>query len=155
MIPYDHPDAAELVGCLQQDYIVRYGAPDRTPVDPVQFALPQGLFIVGYEDGTPVACGGWRVHEVPPEGLRAGDAEIKRMYVVASARGRGIARVVLAELERTAAEAGHRRAVLETALKQPEAIGLYRSSGYSEITKFGYYSEDEASRYFGKVLTAG
>ncbi|TVT21798.1 GNAT family N-acetyltransferase [Amycolatopsis acidiphila] len=150
--PYDHPDAVKLVDGVQQEYVVRYGDQDLTPVDPAEFALPHGLFLVGYDDGVPVACGGWRAH---PDGLGPGEAEIKRMFVVESARGKGFARVILAELERTAAVAGHRRLVLETGLKQPEAIALYRSSGYAEITKFGYYREDELSLCFGKELTAG
>ena len=62
--------------------------------------------------------------------LRDGDAEIKRMYVIAAHRGRGIARAVLAELERTAAAAGRRPMVLETGDRQPEAVALYTSSGY-------------------------
>jgi GNAT superfamily N-acetyltransferase len=153
--PYDDPDAVKLTDEVQQEYVVRYGDQDASPVDPAQFALPHGLFLVGYADGVPVACGGWRAHDEPRYGLLPGDAEIKRMYVVKSARGKGFARAVLAELERTAAEAGRRRMVLETGLKQPEAIALYRSSGYAEITKFGHYREDELSVSLGKELSAG
>jgi ribosomal protein S18 acetylase RimI-like enzyme len=69
-------------------------------------------------------------------------------------RGHGFARVVLAELERTAAAAGRRRVVLETGDKQPEAIALYRSSGYTEIPKFGMYRHDALSVCFGKELTS-
>lgn len=155
MTPYDHPDAVKLIDGVQQEYVHRYGDEDETPVDPAEFALPHGLFLVGYDEGVPVACGGWRVHEEPSRGLQAGDAEIKRMYVVESARGKGFARAVLAELERTAVQAGRRRAVLETGSKQPEAIALYRSSGYDEIPKFGYYRDDELSLCFGKELGAG
>jgi GNAT superfamily N-acetyltransferase len=154
-LPFDDPDAVKLIDEVQQEYVVRYGDPDQTPVDPAQFALPQGLFMVGYVDGVPVACGGWRAHDDPPEGLLPTDAELKRMYVVKSARGKGFARAVLAELERTAAAAGRRRTVLETGHKQPEAIALYRSSGYTEITKFGLYRHEALSVCFGKDLTAG
>ncbi|WAL64273.1 GNAT family N-acetyltransferase [Amycolatopsis cynarae] len=150
--PFDHPDAVKLIEEVQQEYVQRYGDFDRTPTDPAQFALPRGLFVVGYLDGVPVACGGWRAHEDPPDGLRAGDAEIKRMYVQESVRGRGFARGVLAELERTARAAGHTRTVLETGLKQPEAIALYTSSGYTAIPKFGYYRDDALSLCFGKDL---
>ncbi|SFK84249.1 Acetyltransferase (GNAT) family protein [Amycolatopsis sacchari] len=152
MTPFDAPDAVKLTEEVQQEYVVRYGGPDETAVDPAEFAPPRGLFLVGYLDGAPVACGGWRTHEEPPPGLLPGDAEFKRMYVVKSLRGNGLARAVLAELERTAAAAGHRRAVLETGQKQPEAIALYRSSGYEEIPKFGYYRDDELSLCLGKAL---
>jgi GNAT superfamily N-acetyltransferase len=140
---------------VQQEYVVRYGDTDRTPVDPAQFARPWGLFVVGYLDGGPVACGGWRAQADPPDGLRPTDAEIKRMYVAQSARGNGFARAVLAELERTATAAGRKRSVLETGLKQPEAIALYQSSGYTEIPKFGIYRHDALSVCFGKELTIG
>jgi GNAT superfamily N-acetyltransferase len=155
VVPFDHPDAVKLIDEVQQEYIARYGDTDRTPVDAAQFALPRGLFVVGCLDGVPVACGGWRAHGDPPAGLLPTDAELKRMYVVKSARGKGFARAVLAELERTAAAAGRKRAVLETGLKQPEAIALYRSSGYTDIAKFGIYRHDALSVCFGKELTSG
>ncbi|WP_236794359.1 GNAT family N-acetyltransferase [Amycolatopsis sp. GM8] len=148
--PFDHPDAVKLIESVQQEYVIRYGGPDATPTDPAEFALPQGLFLVGYAEDAPVACGGWRARDKP----RPGDAEIKRMYVAESARGKGFARAMLGELERTARDAGHRRVVLETGLKQPEAIALYESSGYAEIPGFGYYAGETLSRFFGKDLAA-
>ncbi|NIH84920.1 GNAT family N-acetyltransferase [Amycolatopsis granulosa] len=145
VVAYDEPDAAKLIDAVQQEYVVRYGDTDATPVDPAEFAPPHGLFLVGYVDGEPVACGGWRVRG-------ADEAELKRMYVVDSARGRGFARALLAELERTARVAGRRRLVLETGRKQPEAIALYRSAGYTGIPKFGIYRDDPLSVCLGKDL---
>ncbi len=55
------------------------------------------------------------------------------MFVPAGHRGRGFARAVLAELERIAAAAGRRRTVLETGTRQPEAIALYTSAGYTPV----------------------
>ncbi|HET6501877.1 MAG TPA: GNAT family N-acetyltransferase [Amycolatopsis sp.] len=144
VVPFDDPDAVRLISEVQQEYVERYGAPDITRVDPAQFAPPRGVFVVGYADGEPVACGGWR--------CRGGDAEIKRMYVVSSARGKGFARSVLTELERSAAAAGRDRVVLETGTKQPEAIGLYRSSGYHEIPAFGIYQDEPDCLCFAKEL---
>ena len=171
---YDHPDAAALIEAVQQVYLVRYGDADRTPVDPADFTPPTGLFLVGYADGRPVACGGWRRRgggDDPELGggggdpelggcggdpaLRVGDVELKRMYVVDAMRGRGFARTVLAELERAAAGAGARRAVLETGLLQPEAIALYRSSGYHPMPNFGVYRCAPNSRCFAKPLAGG
>lgn len=145
MVPYDAPDAVELVDALQREYLVRYGETDVTPVDPAEFAPPNGWFVVGYVDGEPVACGGWRARGDD-------DAELKRMYVVNAARGRGFARAVLAELERTARAAGRRRVVLESGLKQPEAVALYRSAGYADVAAFGHYRDDPLSVYLGKDL---
>ena len=149
---YDHPDAQRLIAEVQQEYVVRYGEPDATPVDVGEFAYPRGLFLVGYVGEQAVASGGWRAHEVAEHGFQDGDAELKRMYVVPRARGRGLARAILAELERTAAEAGRKRVLLETGLRQPEAIALYQSSGYHEIPKFGVYRCEPDSRCFAKML---
>lgn len=145
VVTYDHPDAVRLIEEVQQEYVVRYGGPDGTQVDPAEFSPPLGLFLVGYLDGAPVTCGGWRAHS-------DGSVELKRMYVVPAARGRGLARALLAELELTAKRAGHRRLVLETGLAQPEAIALYRSSGYTDVPKFGYYADEELSVHLGKSL---
>lgn len=151
-VSYDHPDALPLIAAVQQEYVVRYGEQDRTPVDLTEFEPPCGLFLLGYVEHQAVASGGWRAHESPLPNLRAGDAELKRMYVTPEARGRGLARQLLAELEHTAALAGCKRAVLETGIRQPEAIALYRSSGYHEIPKFGVYGEEPDSCCYAKEL---
>lgn len=153
----DHPDAVALDQRVQAWYRDVYGDPDLTVLGPGQFTPPRGLYLVGYDErGRPVASGGWRAREAstddPP--LRDGDAELKRMYVVPEARGRGYARAVLAELERTAAAAGRRRAVLETGTEQPEAIALYTRAGYRPIAAFGAHRADPRSRCFAKPLTA-
>lgn len=146
-VGYDHPDAARLIGEVQQEYVARYGGEDRAPIELADFTPPSGLFLVGYAEGAAVACGGWRAH--------GADAEIKRMYVTPAARGRGLARRMLAELERTARDAGHRRVILETGSQQPEAVVLYRSSGYTGIPGYGYYACSPHSMHFGKILDAG
>jgi GNAT superfamily N-acetyltransferase len=147
----DHPDVRRLITALQQEYVRRYGGDDATPVYVSEFVAPRGTFVVGYLDGMEMACGGWRAHRPGPDFVE-GDAELKRMYVVPAARGRGLSRVLLAELERRAVAAGRRRLVLETGTRQPEAIGLYASSGYAEIPRFGMYRCDPRSRCFGKLL---
>ncbi|SEG90670.1 Acetyltransferase (GNAT) family protein [Thermomonospora echinospora] len=144
VVGYDHPDAARLIGEAQQEMVVRYGGPDETPVAPSEFTPPSGLFLVGYVDGVPVVCGGWRSH--------GQDAELKRMYVAPAARGNGYARSLLAEIERTARAAGHRRVILETGTQQPEAVALYRSAGYTDVPAFGYYSCSPNSIHLGKLL---
>lgn len=149
---YTHADAVRLIADVQQEYVVRYGGMDTTPVDPQEFDAPGGLFVVGYLMGEPVACGGWRAREADDYGLRAGDAELKRMYVVPAARGRGLARTLLRHLERSAAQAGRARMVLETGTEQPEALGLYAAEGYTAVTKFGAYRDLPASVCFAKSL---
>ncbi|RRO12626.1 GNAT family N-acetyltransferase [Saccharopolyspora rhizosphaerae] len=152
IVGYDHPDSQRLIEELQQEYVVRYGEADVTPVDPAEFSAPRGLFLLGYLGDEPVASGGWRAHDSDEEGFRDGDAEIKRMYIVPGQRGAGWSRRMLAELESTAALAVRKRLVLETGTKQPEAIGLYTSSGYERIENFGVYRCDPDSRCYGKEL---
>ena len=152
-VPYDHPDAAKLMAAVQQVYVERYGSEDATPMNPGQFDPPAGLFLVGYQGDEAVACGAWRAHDGPEPDFQDGDAEFKRMYVADSARGRGFARMILFELERTAALSGRKRAVLETGTLQPEAIALYASSGYVEIPGFGMYKNEPESRCYAKDLS--
>ena len=147
-----HPDAALLVEEVQQEYVVRYGGRDETPLEPAYFEQPQGGFFVGYLDGRPVATGAWRRRgDVVVDGHDR-TAEIKRMYVTAAMRGRGLARAMLAHLEDTAREAGAEVMVLETGLAQPEAISLYESSGYHPIAGFGFYKDAPLSRCFARHL---
>jgi GNAT superfamily N-acetyltransferase len=150
--PLDSAPVRALIEQVQQEYVRRYGGPDDTVLASAEFAPPAGLFLLGTLAGEPVVCGGWRARESGEPGLLDGDAELKRMYVVPAARGRGLARAILAELERTAARAGRTRMVLETGTMQPEAIALYSSAGYVAIPKFGLYSHTAESRCFGKTL---
>jgi GNAT superfamily N-acetyltransferase len=151
-VPFTHPDAVALVAEVQAEYTVRYGGPDETPIDPTMFDPPQGAFFVGYLDQTPVAMGGWRFRGDVSAFGRSAVTEIKRMYVAPRARGKGLARLVLAHLETTAREAGADVMVLETGIEQPEAISLYLSSGYTPVEGFGHYKWSSKSRYYGKLL---
>ncbi|MEV6950860.1 GNAT family N-acetyltransferase [Streptomyces sp. NPDC051183] len=153
-VPYDHPDAVKLNDQVQLEYQVRYdGEGDVTFLDPAMFEPPNGLYLLAYDAaGAPIASGGWRSQEANDEGYSDGDAELKRMYVVPEARGQGLARRILAELEADARAAGRRRMALETGDQQPEAIALYLSEGYTAAPKFGYYRLYESSRCMAKPL---
>ena len=87
------------------------------------FRGPDAAWLVVYEDGRPVGCGGLRT-------LAPGVGEIKRMFVTENARGRGHARRLLGELETLARELGHRRIRLITTEVLTEARSLYASAGY-------------------------
>ncbi len=143
--PYDGPAGAVLVPRVQQEYVARYGGPDETPIDPAEFAGSRGCFLVGYLGDVPVGCGGVRL-------LADGAAEIKRMYVAPTVRGRGIARALLAALEEAARAAGAEQVQLETGSLQPEAMALYASSGYEPIPPYGHYRCAPESRCFAKRL---
>jgi GNAT superfamily N-acetyltransferase len=143
--PYADPDVVALVAAVQQEYVQRYGGPDAAAVDAGEFAPPDGIFLVGLLDGQPVATGGWRA-------IDDDTVEIKRMYVVPPARGRGLARRMLAELEQRAAAAGRARVVLNTGSQQPEAIALYETSGYRPTTGFGHYGCTPGALFYAKEL---
>jgi len=144
--PYDDPDVTRMVAEVQAEYVALYGGPDAAAVDPAEFAPPRGLFLVGLLDGAPVAMGGWRR-------LSGETAEIKRMYVPARARRRGLARQLLAELERTAAEAGIAELVLNTGPEQPEAVALYEQCGYEKSEAFGHYAKYPDALVYAKSLS--
>jgi GNAT superfamily N-acetyltransferase len=151
-VPITHPDAQRLVEEVQEEYVVRYGGRDNTPLDAAAFEPPDGLFLVAYRDGVPVATGAWRRRDdVEVFGTRW-TAEVKRMYVTPDARGTGLARRVLARLEDTAADVGLEAVVLETGTAQPEAMALYESSGYARIESFGHYKWSPSNRCYGKRI---
>ncbi|MEU8648469.1 GNAT family N-acetyltransferase [Streptomyces sp. NPDC048737] len=155
-VAFDHPDAVKLNDEVQAEYHERYGdGGDATVLAPADFDPPRGVYLIAYDElDRPVATGGWRSQDENGEGNRDGDAELKRMFVVKQARGRGLARRILAELEEDARAAGRLRMVLETGTEQPEAIALYTSSGYEPCAKFGYYRFHEASRCYAKPLSS-
>ena len=153
-VRYDSPDAVALTEQVQQFYIEIYGGPDGTPFTAADFRRPNGGFLVGYLDGRPVAMGGWRFSEDTSVALGYSErvVELKRMYVVPAARGRGHARTVLAHLEQTAATAGAGWMVLETGEPQVAAVALYRSSGYVDIAPYGFYADQPEVVSLGKRL---
>jgi putative acetyltransferase len=101
-------------------------------LDADEVAEGRGGFFVAYIDQKPVGCGA--VRRVEP-----GLAEIKRMYVDPSVRGRRVGRKILNVLEAESRKLGARRIVLETGPRQPEAIALYAHAGFSEIPLYGEY----------------
>ena len=148
VVRYDDPRVVLLTTEVQAEYGIRYGGDgDASPIDAAEFAPPAGVFLLATLDEESVAMGGWR-HGGP----REGDAEVKRMYVRTQHRHAGWARRVLAELERTAHAAGVSRLVLGTGSKQPEAIALYRSSGYTDIRGFGHYADAPDAVHLAKLL---
>jgi len=111
--------------------------------DEADLTLPAGLLLVARLHGRPLGCGALKLHGRRP-------AEIKRMWVSADARGLGLGRRLLAELERQGWARGARQTRLETNRTLLEAISLYRSSGYVEVPAFN--DEPYAHHWFEKPL---
>ncbi|WP_091084986.1 GNAT family N-acetyltransferase [Micromonospora nigra] len=147
-VRFDSPVAQGLIAAALADLGARYGGNgDETPVHAAEFAPPSGAFLVARLDGEPVGCGGWRSHG------DAGDtAELKRMYTAPQARGRGVARAILAAVERSAWEQGRKRIILECGDRQPEAIAMYTAAGYERIPNFGFYRDEPGCLSFGRTL---
>lgn len=131
-----------MTATVQHFYACLYGTPDESAVDPDEFRTPHGAFFVAYDGDVPVAMGGWRRLAPGDRGV-SGErpVEIKRMYVSEQARGRGLARMMLAHLESSAAAAGADWAQLETGSPQVAAVALYRSCGYEDSPGFGHYAD--------------
>jgi GNAT superfamily N-acetyltransferase len=126
------PPASDLLEAMIVELAPLYGridvpeAPSATPED---FTPPGGAFIVGREGDEAVCCGG--VKRLPD-----GSCEIKRMYVVPHARGRGLAHALLSVLEDHARRLGYTVAKLDTGPHQPHAERMYRNAGYEETENF-------------------
>lgn len=101
--------------------------------------------VVAYEKDLPVGCGAIKEYS-------NNTMEVKRMFVPAQKRGKGIAGLVLAELEKWAKELQASSCILETGIRQPEAISLYKKCGYNPISNYGQYENIEDSRCFEKKL---
>ncbi len=102
--------------------------------------------VVAYEDGEAVGCGAIKEYA-------KGAAEIKRMFVRPENRGRGIAGQILTELETWAKELNYSECILETGIKQPEAIRLYQKSGYEISSSYGQYLNVKNSVCMKKPIT--
>jgi DNA-binding MarR family transcriptional regulator/GNAT superfamily N-acetyltransferase len=111
--------------------------------DPAELAEPAGLLLVARLRDEPIGCGALKLHGAEP-------AEIKRMWVASAARGLGVGRRILEELERQARERSVQVLRLETNETLREAAGLYRSSGYDEVAPFN--DEPYAHHWFEKRL---
>lgn len=144
---YDAPASRALADALEAELLGRYDgvAGSGGLPDPSVFEPPNGTFLVGWEDGEPVACGGVGRYD-------ESTAEIRRMYVRPAARGRGLSRRVLEGLEEEARRLGYALVRLETGNLQVEAIGLYVSAGYGPIERYGPFADDERSVCFEKRL---
>lgn len=145
--PFESADAQALAQAQQAEL---RGIDGRGDIGPVRvgamFEPPDGVFLVARaEDGAPLGCGGVaRFDETR--------GELKRMYVVPEARGRGIGRELLVALEAEARALGYQGLVLETGTAQEAAIGLYASFGYAPIPCYGPYAGQAVSRCFEKTL---
>jgi aminoglycoside N3'-acetyltransferase/GNAT superfamily N-acetyltransferase len=129
------PTAYALMSALNAELTATYPEPGATHfrLDADEVSDGRGAFLVVRRSGQPVACGAVRR-------LEDGSGELKRMYVAPGERGRGVGRTLLAGLEDEARELGISRLVLETGIRQSQAITLYRRAGFEPIPAYGEYA---------------
>jgi GNAT superfamily N-acetyltransferase len=146
-VAWDDPDVQRLTAAQQVELRARYDGAGE-PGTPPSAADVSVVLLARDGEGTALGCGALR---------HLGDdvAEVKRMYVVPEARGRGVSKAVLAGLEAAAASRGWTTLRLETGPRQPEAVRLYEGAGYRPIDAFGAYVgavDAEDSLFYERVL---
>lgn len=142
------PEATRLIAALNSELTAMFPEPGAThfSLSDANVAPGDGAFVIAYLEDAAVGCGAVRR-------LDETTAELKRMYVAPSVRGRGVGRSLVQALEDEARLLGITRVVLETGTRLAAAIRLYEAMGYARIPLFGEYrSSPETSLCFGKSL---
>ena len=137
-------DFQKLIMALDEDLSNRYGPIQK---DFAQFNTVDNIqdVVVGYMGGFPAGCGAFKAYD-------AETVEFKRIFVTAEYRRRGIAGLILQELEMMATAKGFRSAILETGVLQPEAIQMYSKAGFGIIPNYDPYRESPNSVCMRKQL---
>ncbi|KAF1030072.1 MAG: hypothetical protein GAK40_00178 [Burkholderia plantarii] len=155
-VPVDDARAKPLFDELAYEYSTRYAGltdPDDVAREmrrypPEHFVPPVGAFVLLLRDGVAIAGGAFMPHEDP------GTTEFKRIWVSRAHRGHGLSRRVLVELEARALAQGYTRVYLGTGPRQPEAISLYRTSGYRLLSAHDFGEDAPPGYRFDKSLVA-
>ncbi len=143
--PANQPEVVLLVEALDAHQKPLYPPECHYGIPIEALMQPNVLFAVARDDaGQAVACGA----------IVLGDeyGELKRMFVQPTHRGQGLAQGVLAFLEAQALAKGCTQVMLETGIRQPEAIGLYERSGFVRRGPFGDYPDDPLSVFMAKNI---
>ncbi|MFF3436921.1 GNAT family N-acetyltransferase [Streptosporangium sp. NPDC002721] len=144
------PEVRPLLADLHHEYTSRYGPNEEMSRYPDERFTPEhgGAFLVLVEDGRTVAGGAFFRHDEET-------AELKRIWTHPGHRRRGLGAVVVRELEQEAARQGYRRIYLTTGPRQPEAAGLYLSTGYSPLYDLTADPETVGPHPFEKAIPQG
>lgn len=139
-----NPDFINLIKLLDADLSVRYGELQK------QYDIHNKVdfindVVVVYKDNLPVACGAFKA-------FGTDSVELKRIFVVKEQRRQGLAKLIVHELEELARNKGYKYALLETGIKQHEAIALYKNLGFEVIDNFEPYVGNANSVCMKKTL---
>jgi putative acetyltransferase len=146
VIPKDNVDALELIGELDKELLQRYPSSSIHTLDLDKITSESGLFLVGYISEIAVAC--CSLCEI-----ESSVGEIKRVFVRQQYRRKGISEQMMKHLEEQTESDGYKFLRVETGVKQPEAIAMYKKLGYYDIPKYGEYTNDSNSVCMEKSLT--
>ncbi len=141
--PADQPEVHALLRQSDAYHAALYPAESNHMVDVATLSAPNVRFLVARRAGTAVGCGAIVLGA-------DGEAELKRMFVVPEMRGQRIGSRVLDALEAAGKAEGVRVIRLETGVRQPESLALYRAHAYTERGPFGAYERDLLSTFFEK-----
>jgi putative acetyltransferase len=141
----DQPDIIALINALDAYQAPLYPAESNHLLDVESLKAPNVLFAVARDDaGAAIGCGAVV--------LLDGYGELKRMFVPPAQRGRGIAKAIIAGLERESLQRNCTLLRLETGIHQPEAIGLYEQGGFVRRGPYGDYANDPLSVFMEKTV---
>lgn len=145
--PLYSADATALTALLDAELAARYPGLYHDPFEltPRQVRAGHGVFLIAREGDEPIGCAALRR-------LDRVTGEIKRVYVLPSARGTRVGRRLLTELECHARQIGLSTLVLHTGVRQPEAIRLYQNSGFTPFAGFGKYTHTREGVCMAKVI---
>jgi GNAT superfamily N-acetyltransferase len=143
-IDANHPDFKELVILLDAGLAISDGKDHQfytqfNKTDQIKFV------IIAYENSKAVACGAIKKYD-------ENTMEVKRMFTLPENRGKGLAGMILSELQLWAKEMNFKKCILETGIRQIEAIALYKKSDFIIIPNYGQYEGIETSICFEKIL---
>lgn len=143
----DHPDSTALLRAFHQEQIERYDFAESIELACLEYAPPQGIFVVLYDGEQPMGCGGCRWYD-----RRTATAEIKKTYLLPAMRGQGAGKLLLQWLEDQAIGWGAEQIILETGVRNTAALGLFDRSGYRPTARYVPGRDPAINRAFVKTL---
>ena len=143
----DQPDVARFLAKADERSASLYPTESRHGPPLSALLSPSVQFFVARQEGRALGCGGYAL-------LSEGTAELKRLFVVPAARGRGVGMAIVQAIEETAADEGVRTLFLETGIKSFEALRLYNRLGFIECGPFAAYQPDPLSVFMTKPLSS-
>lgn len=141
----DQPDVLTFLGKADERSSSLYPSESRHGLSLSALIAADVRFFVARRDNRTLGCGGYVI-------LPDGSAEMKRLFVDPDARGQGVGRLIVQEIERAALEEGVQTMFLETGVKSFEALNLYKSLGFTERGPFDTYRSDPLSVFMVKPL---